>query len=150
MSREPTIRPAGETDKPFLAEMLVLTLQTQPQFRDRPAVDLQALAGFELVGWQAGRDFAFVAWFGEERVGAVWLNGGGEIGGKTFTLGIAVLPQYQGQGIGTLLMEHALDFCAKNQALSLDLKVHPTNKKAIRLYRRCGFEPTMLEMKKRV
>jgi ribosomal protein S18 acetylase RimI-like enzyme len=149
LSQEPVIRPAGEADKPLLAEMLVLTLQTQPQFRDRPAADLQALAGFELAGWQIGRDFAFVAWLGEEKAGAVWLNGGGEIGGKTFTLGLAVLPQHRSQGIGTRLMEHALQFCAENRTLSLDLKVHPTNEKAIRLYRRFGFEPTMLEMKKR-
>lgn len=149
MSVEPIILPVGEADKPFLAEMLVLTLQTQPQFSNRSVADLQALTGFELLRWQEGRDFAFTAWLSEERAGAIWLNGGGELGGRTFTLGIAVLPQYQGQGIGTRLMEYALRFCAENHALSLDLKVHPANEKAIRLYRRFGFEPTMIEMKKR-
>jgi ribosomal protein S18 acetylase RimI-like enzyme len=145
-----SVRPAGEADTPFLAEMLVLTLQTQPQFAGRNLEDLQTLAHFEMMGWQTGRDFAFVAWPGEARAGAVWLHAGGETAGKTYTVGLAVLPTYQGQGIGTRLMEYALEFCKEGRALSVDLKVHPTNEKALRLYRRFGFEPGMLEMKKRL
>lgn len=150
MNREPTIRPAGEADTPFLVEMLVLTLQTQPQFAGRSEIDLQTLARFEIMGWKAERDFAFVAWMGEERAGAVWLQSGGEVGGRTFTVGLAVLPKYRGHGTGTKLLEYALEFCKENKALSIDLKVHPTNEKAIRLYGHFGFEPGMLEMKKRL
>ena len=145
-----SVRPAGEADTPFLAEMLVLTLQTQPQFAGRKPQELQTLAHFEMISWQTGRDFAFVAWLGEERAGAVWLHAGGETGGKTFTAGLAVRPPSQGQGIGTRLMQYALDFCKENHGLSVDIKVHPTNEKALRLYRRFGFEPGLLEMKKRL
>lgn len=146
----PTVRPAGEADNPFLVEMLVLTLRTQPQFAGRTLEDLQTLAHFEMMGWQAGRDFSFVGWRGEDRAGAVWLHAGGELTGRTFTVGLAVLPQYQRQGTGTKLLEYALEFCKENKALSVDLKVHSTNEKALRLYRRFGFEPGMLEMKKRL
>lgn len=145
-----TIRPASEADAAFLVEMLVLTLQTQPQFAARKLQDLQTLARFEMMGWQPGRDFAFVACLGKERAGAVWLQSGGEVSGKTFTVGIAILPEFQGQGIGARLMEYALAFCKENQAISVDLKVSPANEKALRLYRRFGFEPGLLEMKKRL
>jgi ribosomal protein S18 acetylase RimI-like enzyme len=150
MTVEPGIRAATAADTPFLVEMLDLTLQTQPQFAHKSPAERQALARFEIIGWQPERDFAFVAWLGEERAGAVWLRSGGEIGARAFTLGIAVLPRFQGQGTGTRLMEHALAFCEQQQGFSLDLKVHPTNESAIRFYRRFGFEPVMLEMKKRL
>ena len=150
MTHEPAIRAASATDTPFLVEMLALTLRSQPSFAGRSAADLETLARFEMLGWQAGRDVAFVAWLGEERAGAVWLEAGGEVGGKTFTVNLAVRPEYQGQGIGARLLEYALQFCRENGAISVDLKVHPTNEKALRLYRRFGFEPGLLEMKKRL
>lgn len=150
MSAELNIRAATREDTPFLVEMLALTLQTQPQFARKSPVERQALAGFEIIGWQPDRDFAFVACLGNDRAGAVWLHAGGEVGAVTFTLGIAVRPEYQSQGVGTRLMEHALAFCEQRRAVSLDLQVHPNNEGAIRFYRRFGYEPAMLEMKKRL
>lgn len=150
MTAELSIRAATGEDTPFLVEMLALTLQTQPQFALKSPAEREGLARFEIIGWQPERDFAFVAWLDDARAGAVWLHAGGEIGARAFTLGIAVLPRFQGRQIGTRLMEHALAFCSQRQGLTLDLKVHPTNERAIRLYRRFGFEPTMLEMKKRL
>ncbi len=150
MAAELTIRAASGEDTPFLVEMLALTLQTQPQFALKSQAEREGLASFEIIGWQPERDFAFVALLEEERAGAVWLHAGGEIGARAFTLGIAVLPLFQRRQIATHLLEHALIFCSQHQGLTLNLKVHPTNEGAIRLYRRFGFEPAMLEMKKRL
>ena len=150
MSGKLSIRAATAADSPFLVEMLALTLQTLPQYALKSPVERQGLAGFELAGWHPQRDFAFIARLEEERAGAVWLHAEGEIGARTYTLGIAVLPHFQGRQIGSRLMEHALAFCGRHQGVALDLKVHPTNTGAIRFYRRFGFEPAMLEMKKRL
>lgn len=147
---EPIIRPAKEADTSFVAEMLILTLQTQPELARRSIQDLTALVRFEMSGWHRTYNYPFVAWLGKERVGAVWLSEGGEVGGKTFTLGLAVVAAYRGQGIGSRLMEYAQTFCLKQKATFIFLKVHPTNETALRLYRRFGFEPGMLEMKKRL
>jgi ribosomal protein S18 acetylase RimI-like enzyme len=145
-----SIQPAAGEDRAFLVEMLALTLQTQPEFVLKSSLERQGLAQFEIAGWQPERDFAFIARLGRQRAGAVWLHSGGEIGATVFTLGIGVLPRFQGQQVGTRLMEYALTFCGQRHGLTLNLKVHPTNEGAIRFYRRFGFEPAMLEMKKRL
>lgn len=56
-------------------------------------------------------------------------------------LGIMVHKDYQGQGIGTALLEAALDV-ADNwlKLVRLELTVYPDNSRAIALYRRYGFE----------
>jgi putative acetyltransferase len=55
-------------------------------------------------------------------------------------LGLAVLPEAQGQGVGRALM-HALCDWADNwgHVLRLELTVFADNHRAIRLYERCGF-----------
>lgn len=55
--------------------------------------------------------------------------------------GISVRKSYWNQGVGTMLMEHILDF-AKNVAKSeiVSLEVRSDNEAAIHLYRKFGFE----------
>ena len=55
--------------------------------------------------------------------------------------GISVRKSYWNQGVGTMLMEHILDF-AKNTAKSqiVSLEVRSDNEAAIHLYRKFGFE----------
>lgn len=55
--------------------------------------------------------------------------------------GISVKKSYWNQGVGTMLMEHILDF-AKNVARSeiVSLEVRSDNEAAIHLYRKFGFE----------
>lgn len=57
------------------------------------------------------------------------------------TLGIWVAPPAQGQGVGKALMAALLDY-ADNwaQVLRIELSVYCDNERAIRLYRRYGFE----------
>lgn len=56
-------------------------------------------------------------------------------------LGMAILPEYWGIGIGTKLMETAVDLVDNWLGLRrLALEVHPDNPTAIRLYKKFGFE----------
>ncbi|HEX2916796.1 MAG TPA: GNAT family N-acetyltransferase [Chloroflexia bacterium] len=144
------IKPAGQLDWPFLAKMIGLTMRSLPHLAVKSAAELESMARLEMLNWQASRDFAFIAWKGNERAGAVWLHAGGEPGAQQYTLSIAVAPAFQHQGVGSGLLQYALDFSRRNSGLVLNLKVHPSNEAAIRLYRRFGFEVNLLEMKLRL
>ena len=55
--------------------------------------------------------------------------------------GIAVRDDWQGKGVGTALMEAALDLADSQLGLTrLDLRVYVDNEPAIGLYKRFGFE----------
>lgn len=53
----------------------------------------------------------------------------------------AVLPEFRGQGIGTLLLADIERRARRRGACKLTLEVHDTNSGAKRLYRRSGFGP---------
>ena len=55
-------------------------------------------------------------------------------------LGIALLPAWQGRGVGRKLMERVLDWADNwGGVLRIELFVHTDNPRAIELYRRLGF-----------
>jgi L-phenylalanine/L-methionine N-acetyltransferase len=61
--------------------------------------------------------------------------------GHARSLGIWVLPEAQGQGIGRALMEALIDSAENWMGVRrLELVVNADNARAIALYRRCGFE----------
>ena len=56
-------------------------------------------------------------------------------------LGMAVHDKWQGQGVGTAMMEAAMDLADNWLALTrLELTVFVDNEAAIALYKKCGFE----------
>lgn len=55
-------------------------------------------------------------------------------------LTLTVLRDYWGQGIGTRLMDMMLDFCRKSGAELVFLECRADNERAIRLYKKFGFE----------
>lgn len=52
---------------------------------------------------------------------------------------IGVKPSYQNQGFGKLLTKESLKF-AKEKGYQIKLEVHQSNKKAIEIYKKLGFE----------
>ena len=56
-------------------------------------------------------------------------------------LNLAVHPQYQKRGIGTLLLGHGIDYCQKDGVHLITLEVRRSNYKAISLYRNFHFQP---------
>ena len=55
-------------------------------------------------------------------------------------LGMSLLPEYRGRGIGTRLIERAIAFCRERDYYKITLYVHPWNDAALALYEKFGFE----------
>ena len=54
-------------------------------------------------------------------------------------IGMSVLENYQGKGIGSRLVLHILDFAKKTRCKKIKLEVWEKNKKAITLYKKFDF-----------
>jgi len=54
--------------------------------------------------------------------------------------GITVHDTFQDKGIGTALTEYMISIARKKKLRKINLKVLATNKKAIHVYRKCGFK----------
>jgi [ribosomal protein S18]-alanine N-acetyltransferase len=55
-------------------------------------------------------------------------------------LKVATHPIHEGKGLATMLMEEAREEAVQGNASSLILEVRPSNRRAITLYRRLGYE----------
>lgn len=63
-----------------------------------------------------------------------------EINGQDSIIsGFGILPQYQGKGYGKQALKSAIDILVKKGITNIGLQVATENKKAIRLYKSCGF-----------
>lgn len=68
-------------------------------------------------------------------VGSAWLTYDGR---RLYLHHMAVLPRYQNQGVGNLLMERCVAF-GKEKNKQMKLEVHRANQRAIHLYQKYGF-----------
>jgi len=59
-----------------------------------------------------------------------------------------VIPKYQGKGIGTKLLEKALEWLKERKIKDIKILTYAENKKAQKLYKRYGFSDYMITMKK--
>jgi ribosomal protein S18 acetylase RimI-like enzyme len=142
------IRRTTREDEPFLFEMLYQSLYVEAGQEPFPREILNEPKIARYVkNWGRKGDLGFIAELPESRkaVGAVWCRladgrdkGFAYLDDETPELGIAVLPEYRGKGIGTILLESFLT-AAKEKYPAVCLSVSPNNP-AARLYERCGFE----------
>ncbi|MDQ2938239.1 MAG: GNAT family N-acetyltransferase [Acidobacteriota bacterium] len=142
------IRQLSPSDQQFLWEMLYQSLHvpegSPPVPRDvinRPEIAKYAKA------WGRTGDMGFVAVDSGsgEPIGAAWLRllsgdekGYGYVNDETPELGMAVLPEYRGRGVGSDLLRRLLKSAA-GVYRSVCLSVSVDNP-AVRLYGRAGFE----------
>lgn len=97
--------------------------------------------------WGHPDDLGFVAEESDgELLGATWQRlftsekrGFGYVNDQTPEFGIAVRPQYRGNGTGTQLLERLLDESSRCSYPAVSLSVR-TDNPALKLYRRTGFE----------
>jgi RimJ/RimL family protein N-acetyltransferase len=82
-----------------------------------------------------------VALSGEEVVGVLTIDGGRALSARhAATLGISVDKVWRGQGVGSQLLQHAVDWARQNRVLKrIELHVFVRNEGAVRLYERFGF-----------
>lgn len=85
-----------------------------------------------------GRDLYYVLTEGK-RVLAYGLLRGWDEGYDIPSLGIVVLPDVRGHGIGRLFMEFLHQAARRRGAKKIRLKVYPSNSQALTLYRTLGY-----------
>lgn len=140
------IQALKDEDEPFLWEMLyqALYLPEGQAPLPREVIYSPELARY-VQGWGRDNDCGFVVIdsLTEQAVGAVWLRlltgedkGYGYVDDETPELGIAVFPEYRGQGIGTQLLAHLLESPCGRSSISLSVSV---DNPAVKLYERFGF-----------
>jgi ribosomal protein S18 acetylase RimI-like enzyme len=142
------IRPLTKADQAFLWEMLYQSFfvpEGKSPF-ERNIVNRPENARY-VEDWGCENDSGFVAVNGNNQsIGAVWLRlfkdnekGFGYVDAKTPEFGIAVLPEYRGKGLGTILLSRLIE-ATEDVYEYLSLSVADENP-AQHLYRRLGFEP---------
>ena len=142
-----TVRPIAAADHglldEFLYESLYVPAGAEPFPRDilqRPEIH-HYVEGFGRPG-----DVGVVAEADGRVVGAAWARivldphpGYGNVDAQTPELVLAVLPEYRGRGVGTYLLAALFPALKEAGYARLSLSVQKANR-AVRLYRRLGFE----------
>jgi ribosomal protein S18 acetylase RimI-like enzyme len=146
----PIIRLAIKNDEPFLWEMLYYAAHMDEDGEVSPEA---AKRNPDLVkyvkDWGRETDVGSIALEPDSNqpIGAAWIRllianekTTSYVDDATPELAIAVLPEYIGSGVGTLLLQHLLE-AAKQRYTKVVLSVRATNQ-AKRLYERMGFVVT--------
>jgi ribosomal protein S18 acetylase RimI-like enzyme len=142
------IRRIIPADQAFLWEILYHAIHVEPGAEPPPRsiITQPELSLYvEAFGERAG-DIGFIAEEEGQPVGAAWvrlIHGYGFVDPQTPELTIALMPGYQGRGIGSQLLERLFD-AIKPDFEAVSLSVTMTNP-ASRLYERLGFETLILE-----
>jgi [ribosomal protein S18]-alanine N-acetyltransferase len=141
------IRKGTNEDLDFLWEMLYQAIFV-PEGEQRPSRDImqQPSVRKSLDGWGRVGDVSLIATDDSGKpIGSVWIRlfddsnkTYGYVDDQTPLLGIAMLPEYRGKGVGTLLMDEIFKEAKAQGFERISLSVDPNNP-AVRLYQRYGF-----------
>ncbi|HEY7399124.1 MAG TPA: GNAT family N-acetyltransferase [Gaiellaceae bacterium] len=124
------VRPAEEGDRRALARLFADVAEERDGIAAEPPIDVDRLAtGWELDGTLVALAEGTIV--GELRIESNWF-GFGEIG-------MMVAAGWRGRGVGTALMDAALEWAGGHGLHKLSLGVFPQNAAAIALYRKFGF-----------
>ncbi|WP_354670002.1 GNAT family N-acetyltransferase [Paenibacillus sp. BSR1-1] len=120
-----------------------------PDGKHRPSRDILMEPNIQqsLKGWGRKGDTALIAIDASNNpIGAVWVrlfdennSTYGYINSQTPLLGMALLPEYRGKGIGTALLGEMLRITKEAGFGAVSLSVDPKNP-ALKLYNRLGFK----------
>lgn len=99
---------------------------------------------------KAGRQIAFVAEDEQGLIGHLggfWRRGKNARLGHCINVGLAVMQDFWGQGIGNALMNAFEEWAAQNGIVRIELEVMAHNERAVALYKKRGFEVEGLKKK---
>lgn len=156
MDYEWLLRPAGAGDESLIWEALFYASHSNDQDGVKPSdvAEDPYLVGY-VEGWRLAGCPGVIAEIAGEGVGAAWLRHLGEsahsdpvfVAPDIPELAVAVLPGYQGRGVGTAMVQALLiDVRARYSAVVLSVRAENP---AVRLYERLGFR-TVDEITNRV
>jgi ribosomal protein S18 acetylase RimI-like enzyme len=154
MAMDVLIRPFEQRDLPFLWEMLYQSIYV-PEGEQPPSRDIVKNASIEkyFKDWGKADDHALIATDGIGKpIGAVWMRrfdrdnaGYGFVDEETPELGMAILPECRGKGIGRKLLSEISDLAHSFGYAALSLSVDPRNIAALRLYETSGFVKVLVD-----
>lgn len=144
----PEIRPIAEDHIPGFREALDTVAREQKFLSFLEAAPLEQIRHFVLNNIKQGHP-QFVVVAGEEIAGwcDVLPNPRRTANAHCATLGMGLLPNYRGQGIGRKLMQRAFDAALAFGFTRIELTVRETNVNAIALYKNFGFTTEGLHRK---
>ncbi len=140
------LRPLNFSDQAFLWECLYFAIHV-PLGTPPPNLDILKSPDLSkyVADWGRSTDYGFLAFdpASTKNLGALWLRqfssynaGYGFVDEQIPELGMAVIPDYRGRGIGSLLLKHLFD---QEKYSAISLSVSPQNP-AMKLYDRFGFK----------
>lgn len=144
------IRPITEQDIPFLWITLYESLYV-PEGKEalsREIINEPSISKY-VEDWGREGDLGYIAENAEgESIGSITVRyfsednpGFGTVSSEVPELGMAILPAYRRQGLGTLLMEQMIAGLREQGIDQVSLSVDPCNAAAVKLYQRFGFKP---------
>ncbi|WP_438347963.1 GNAT family N-acetyltransferase [Paenibacillus sp. FA6] len=144
-----TIRPITEQDIPFLWKMLYESLyvrEGQEPF-SREVIKEPVISKY-VDDWGKEGDMGYIAVNSEgHSIGSITIRyfnednkGFGYINNDIPELGMAIMPEYRGRGIGTALLKRLFDGMKERGIKRISLSVDPNNLAAVKLYQRFGFK----------
>ena len=144
-----TIRPISQNDISFLWEMLYesLFVRDGQEVFSKEIINEPFLLKY-VEGWGRQGDFGFIAISNEAQpIGSITARfynesnkGFGYVDEDAPEIGMALLKEYRGRGIGTALLDELFKEATRKNISRISLSVDPINKDAVKLYQRFGFE----------
>jgi len=129
-AKEIFVRPAQEADRRALAVLFAAVAEERTGIATEPPVNVDRVAG----NWKLDGTLVAVVdgeIVGEIRVDPSWMGFG--------DIGMLVAADWRGRGVGSALVEAAIDWARAHDLHKLALGVFPHNEPAIALYRKFGF-----------
>jgi RimJ/RimL family protein N-acetyltransferase len=124
------VRPADDSDRFPLAEIFAAVAEERDGIATEPPVDVEARAASWIL------EGTLVAVAGAEVVGSIHVDarrfGVGEVG-------MAIARPWRGRGVGSALLDAAIEWARERDLHKLSLGVFPHNAAGLALYRKYGF-----------
>ncbi len=137
-----TLAPAAASDSGFLWRLFESTRGQQFAQIPLPPAERETLVRMQFTAQQTGyrdqypQSQDFIVMMDDRPAGRLWLN---ESAGEIAIVDIAIVPEYQGGGLGTAVLGRIVRDAAL-AGKTIRLRVDRMNFRAARLYRRLGFE----------
>ena len=142
------IRELSSSEKPILKEMVYEAIYLPDDAKRLPkeVVKIPEITAYIKNFGKKKDDYCLVAELNDKIIGAIWVR---VIGGKTKGYGyvdnqtpefaMALFKDYRGQGFGTLMLQHMIEYLKSAGYKQASLSVDKENF-AVKIYKKFGFE----------